>query len=99
MKNWRLITVSLLLGFPLIFAGAWAITELANRSVDAALFLVKRTAVIEELDKGFLVICNQKENPYPYRRAAAETGAEASQAALLCFQAKAGWPEDRVRRK
>ena len=63
---------------------------------------VKRMAVIEELDKGFLVKCaqgdQQNPNPYPYRRASAGTREDASKEAGLCFEGKAGWPEDRRRK-
>ena len=72
--------------------------EIAN-APSAAPITVKRTALIEELDKGFLILCHQKENPYPYRRAGGDDLAKASVEAGQCFAGTRGWPEDRVRKK
>lgn len=78
----------------------WGVHEYTRASdVFATPINVKRMAIIEELDKGFLVKCHQGDqqnpNPYPYRRVSAATREDASKETTLCFEGKAGWPADR----
>ena len=93
MKGWWIPVICVL-----AMGGGLAITEMLG-APSAAPITVKRTALIEELDKGFLISCHQKENPYPYRRAGGDDLAKASVEAGQCFAGTRGWPEDRVRKK
>lgn len=91
MKNWWLPVIGVV-----SFGGGWLLMDVASRP--AAALNMKRTALIEELDKGFLVSCSQVNNPYPFSRHSADVLADAKGISDRCFGKGAGLSTDRTRK-